>query len=150
MDISVLITSVGSAMGIAKGLLGVKAIADSAEAKMAIAELTSQMADIKVNAAELRVQMLEKDDCIRELEAALKRQSELVRYKELYFEMSENGEPAGDPFCPKCFEEKTGCIHLVYANDYFLKCPSCENTFPRNPGEKRPQVQPKVRSRGFR
>jgi|GEM_PF-1362538 len=147
-DLSSLAASFGMSIELAKGLLKVKEIADSAEAKMAIAELTSKLAESQVQIADLKVEHLAKDEAIREFEKRLAERQSLVRFKELYFEVDEGGEPLGDPYCPRCHEADGRSIHLVYHGDYRVKCPECEKDYPRTPGVNRPIKRRAVISKG--
>lgn len=122
---------------LAKGLLDVKEIANSAEAKMAIAELTSKLAEAQVQIADLKVEHLAKDEAIRELEKKLAQRAQLVRHNDLYFVKDNEGNPTGDPICPKCFEGADKRIHLVYYKDNERRCPECNTYWPLNPRSRR-------------
>ena len=135
-DFVSIIASLTAARTAAKGLLEIKSIADSAEAKMAIAEMQNTLADTKGEIADLKLELQSKDECIRGLEAKLSEKEKLVRHNEMYFEVDEDGKPAGDPFCPRCHEVDGKSIHLVHRNEQYVACPSCEKKYPRVPGQK--------------
>lgn len=134
VDISTLMSAISLATSSAKSLLKIKEIADSAEAKMAIAELTDKLADTKMSFADLKEELLKKDEKIRELEKKLSHKSTLARHNELYFETDNAGKPTGDPYCPKCFESEQKSIHLTTHSPYDVICPVCETIFDREPG----------------
>ncbi|MEG3619256.1 hypothetical protein V5T82_12380 [Magnetovibrio sp. PR-2] len=135
VDPGTLITSVSASIELAKGLLKVKEIAESAEAKMAIAELTSKLAESQVQVAELKTDHIRKDELIHELEKRLETRETLVRHNEMYFRADENGNPTGDPFCPRCYEADDKLIHLVHFSRSKLMCRECTNRYPKVPGE---------------
>lgn len=135
VDPSSLLTSVATSVQLAKGLLDVKEIANSAEAKMAIAELTTKLAEAQVQIADLRVEQLAKDEQIRGLEKKLSDRAKLIRHKEMYFEINHEGEPMGEPLCPRCLEVGEKTVHLVFQNYKYIRCPECEIIYPRDPGK---------------
>lgn len=138
VDPSLLLTSVSTSVEMLKGLLKVKEIANSAEAKMAIADLTVKLAESQTQIAAFKMEQLAKDDTIRDLERKLALKSQLVRQNELYFDTDDKGEPTGDPYCPNCFEVTNLGVHLVSRRPGFYEpgpftCPNCNGDFSRTP-----------------
>ena len=149
-DFVSLIASVTSAGNAAKALLDIKSIAESAEAKMAIAEMQNTLADTKGEIADLKLELQAKDERIRVLQLKISEKEKLVRHNEMYFEVDECGNPSGDPFCPRCNEADGKLIHLVHRNNKYVACPSCEKVFPRIPGRPLRGDEPVVEGRSSR
>jgi len=54
---------------------------------------------------------------------------ELKRKDEVYWEVNEEGETIGDPYCPRCYEaDEEKQVHLITVNERFgtKKCPQCD------------------------
>lgn len=148
VDVMTAIAAIKAATDITKGLSKIKAVADSAEAKAAVADLKNNLADANLLIADLKTALVDKDDEIRDLRASLEAKLKLVRHNEMYFEKDEGGNTSGDPYCPRCFEADGKQVHLVYRNEDYLACPECEKTFPRNPGSKREFPAVAITNRG--
>ena len=104
MDIT---AGVAGAVVVVKKLLELKTIAKDAEAKLLIADLQLQLADVKTTAADLMNEKLQ-------LAERLRRATEPppVMIKEgLYFKEDEDG-----PFCTTCYDRDGKMIRLIRAN----------------------------------
>ena len=139
-DLSLLLTSLTTAGNAAKGLLDIKSIAESAEARMAIAEMQNVLADTKGELSDLKLELQSKDEVIRGLEEKLAERTKLVRHNEKFYEADENGKPVGDPYCPRCWEVDAMKVHLTYRNKTYVVCPACEKKFPKIPGQETQSV----------
>ena len=132
-DISSLLTSLTTAGTVAKSLLDIKSIADSAEAKMAIADLQIALVDTKTQVADLKTVLLVKDEQIHTLTEKLTDGSTLLRHNEMYFKSDDGGNPTGDPLCPRCYEAASLRVYLVSDGDGYVKCHNCEKVYSRIP-----------------
>lgn len=128
-DIATLAAFLGSiktATEIAKVIRLSDSSLEKAELKLKIAELMETLADVKIQAIEIQELIQEKDKRIKELEESLIKKSKLIRHKNHYYEIDENGNPAGDPYCSHCFESKGKGIHLNKIGGLKV-CPACES-----------------------
>ena len=135
--ISTILSSVKAATEIAKLIRDSDLSLEKAEMKLKVAELINSLADAKIAAAEVNEIIREKDDRIKELEAAFAFKSKIVRYRDAYYQTTEEGIPSGDPYCPNCWETSKRAVHLyyIYPNEI---CPNCKTQYanhmaPRNP-----------------
>ncbi|PCI41040.1 MAG: hypothetical protein COB46_05270 [Rhodospirillaceae bacterium] len=126
-------TSLSTAGSVAKSLLDIKSISESAEARLAIAELQNTIADSRSEVADLKDDLMIKDEMIRTLKEKISKGAKLVRHNEMYFDAGEDGKPIGDPYCPRCLEAADLHVHLVRSNADYVNCPNCEKVFPRDP-----------------
>lgn len=98
------ITAVTAAIGLTKQLLGLAVAAKDADAKLAIAELQVQLAEIKTRLAEL---IDENNNIKQELKAATSDIAEVVFKDGLYY------KPDGDgPFCTACYDSKKALVRV--------------------------------------
>lgn len=140
VTISTIFSSVKAATEIAKLIKDSGLSLEKAEMKLKIAELISSLADAKIATAEVNDIIKEKDDRIKELEGAFAFKSKLVRYRDAYYQIKEEGIPSGDPYCSNCWETSNRAIHLYYMYPNFI-CPNCKTNYanqmtPRNPENK--------------
>jgi hypothetical protein len=91
-----------------------------------LAELIEALAEAKMQAADIQDIVREKDERIKDLENLLELKSKLIRHEGKHYEIDENGNPTGDPYCSNCWESKDKRIHL---NDFggIHICPSCSS-----------------------
>lgn len=135
--ISTILSSVKAATEIAKLIKDSDLSLEKAEMKLKVADLISSLADAKIATAEINEIIRKKDDRIKELEEAFVFKSEIVRYRDAYYQTEEEGIPCGDPYCPNCWETSNKAIHLYYMHPYEI-CPNCKIKYanhmaPRNP-----------------
>lgn len=105
-----------------------------AEVKLKIAELLEAMAEVKVQLVDAQDENLELKQTIKELQAALARQDEVV-FRDGYYYLTEaqEGKPEG-PFCSNCYssENKLSLLTVVtgeLSSFGRYKCPSCNQRF---------------------
>jgi len=132
-DIATIMTSLSTAGSVAKSLLDIKSISNSAEARLAIAELQNAIADSRGEVADLKNDLVIKDDMIRTLKEKLSKGAKLVRHNEMYFDEDADGQPIGDPYCPRCLEAADLHVHLVTINKTRLRCNNCDKGYSRTP-----------------
>jgi hypothetical protein len=101
---------------------------DKAEVKNRISDLYVALADLKMEAADVREPRVQKDAGIAEL-AALELKPILVRQNDGYYEKDENGNPRGDSFCPRCWELDHRALHLARADHNSNYCPTCKAVY---------------------
>jgi hypothetical protein len=132
--ISAGISSIKVAIDIAKELKGATAAIKDAEVKLKIAELLEAMAEVKIQLVDAQDENLELKQTIKELEAALARQDEVV-FRDGYYYLAEqqDSKPEG-PFCSNCYSSTNRLSLLTEVTGTFRRfgkyeCPSCEQRF---------------------
>ena len=127
--INALLTSLKVATDIAKAINGVDVSVEKAELKYRVAELINALADTKLQVVEVRTLLQEKDKEIEELEVAFELKKTLIRFRDAYHEVDENGQPSGDPYCSHCWEARHRAIHLYQASHFGMICPACNTAY---------------------
>jgi hypothetical protein len=126
------------ALGLAtKSLELAKAIKDidkklgEAELKAKAAELLSNLADVKVALVETRDELEQKDREIARLKAAFQLKAEGVRRTNFLYDKAPDGQPKGQPYCPRCEQIDGVMIKLTY--DEGMRgnaiCPHCKSKY---------------------
>lgn len=133
-DIVVITGALGAiktATEVAKTLREIDKSVQTADLKMKIADITDALANAKLALVEVQESMLEKDREIERLALALRRQSDVVRHQDAYYEKNADGSPVGDPYCSHCFELKHTLVHINQnpKDRNQSVCPSCKNVF---------------------
>ena len=129
--ISAFLGSIRTATELAKAIKGADLTLEKAETKLKMAELISALADAKIQAAEIQELIQEKDKRIKELEEAFKLKSKL-QYKDFaYYQVNENNNTFGEPYCSYCWEQKQKTVRLArpHPRSHFIVCPDCKNSF---------------------
>ena len=142
------LTAINAALGslklateIAKILREGNATLQKAELKLRLAELADALAEAKLQVVEVREEIVRRDERIRQLEEAFRSKESLVRLNDAYYEVGENGEAYGDPYCVRCWEVD----HLQYRlvseqTDRRLKqCPACGHKYNSHHTERLPR-----------
>jgi hypothetical protein len=128
--IGTFLTSIKTATEIAKAIKSVDVSLEKAETKLKIADLIESLAEARMQAAEIQEILQEKDGRIAELEKAFELKSKLVRDGEAYYQVDENGNPTGDPYCSHCWEVNHKTIHLHFGlRMRHRSCPACKNIY---------------------
>lgn len=113
---------------IAKNLRELDASLEKAQAKSELAELINALADARISASDMKLDLDEKDRRIRELESALKVAGSVVRRGEAYFTEAGEGRSADGPFCSRCYDVDRRLVHLnrhpVHGSQKM--CPECK------------------------
>lgn len=131
--IGAFIASIKNATDIAKVIREAGTTLEKAEIKLKLAELIEALAEAKIQASEIKEVLQEKDRKIAELEKAFELNAKLVRKDDAYYEISEEGEPIGAPFCSHCWEINHVTVHLNHMLGGMMDwiCPACKNTYTR-------------------
>jgi len=133
-DLSVIgsvLTSLKTATDIAKFLRESDFSLEKAELKLKLAELMSALADAKMEMSSVQDGIAERERRIAELEEAFQRKAKVIRDRDAYYEMGEDGKPTGQPMCIRCWDVD----HKLYelhseAKDHFVKvCPACKSRY---------------------
>jgi hypothetical protein len=125
--ISAALSSLKSAIDIAKFLRESDLTLEKAELKLKFADLLSKLADTKIELVEIQEVMIVKDKRINELEEAFEIKGILIRVGDAYYIANTEGIPVGVPYCLRCWENDHKKRQIVYApKDRFTKvCTAC-------------------------
>ena len=126
-EIASILTSVKAATDIAKLLQQSNLSLEKAETKLKLAELISALADTKIQVADIRELLLQKDEEIRRMQDELKLQGDIIYDKPYYWVKAAEGKDG--PFCQLCYDEGQKLIRLQSNIQGFWRCASCDNTF---------------------
>jgi len=129
--IGALLGSVKTATEIAKFIRESDVSIERAEMKLKVADLISALADVKMELVEFQEAFAAKDERIRELEEAFQTNASLVRRWDAYYTADMDGEPAGAPFCVRCWDIDHKQRRLVHdAKDYRTRiCIDCGHRY---------------------
>jgi len=125
--ISVILTSIKSAMDIAKGLKDADLSLEKAELKLKLADLVNALADAKIHMASVQDTLGDRDRRIRELETALDVRGRLQWEAPYYWLL--DGQKKDGPFCQRCYDKDTKLIRLQGNREGFWKCKACDNNY---------------------
>ena len=128
MDLSLLLTQTKTALDIAKFIKNGQDSLDKSEQKLKLAELIEALAEIKMETAEIKSSMIEKDEEILQLKKQLQLKNDLV-YDTAYYWLKTDNDNDG-PFCQKCYDVDKQLIRLqkIGKNDLW-NCHNCSGTF---------------------
>ncbi len=119
------VTAIGTAITLTRQLLDLANASKDAKSKLLIADLTIQLADVKMRLAEL----IEENAILKsELKRESSSRSEITLKDGLYFTESGDG-----PFCTGCYDDRKKLIRLTEMGRKFrdlghYTCPSCKST----------------------
>ncbi len=125
--ISAIITSVTSATDIAKLLKESGFSLEKAEAKLKLAELIDALANVKMQVADVRILLLEKDEEIRKLQDEMKVKGNMVFESPHYW--LDNGEEKEGPFCQACYDNMNKLVRLQCYKSGLWNCRVCGSNF---------------------
>jgi hypothetical protein len=126
--ISTVLGSVKTATDIAKLLKDSDISLEKAEAKLKLAELIGALADVKMQFADVRELLIEKDDEIRKLKDDLKVRENLV-FEMPYYWIKTKDDKKDGPFCQACYDKNNKLIRLQGDGTGFWQCQVCKNSY---------------------
>lgn len=130
-----IMTGLGQAIELTKNLRDADLKLNEAENKFKIAELYNALSDIKMNVADLKSEVLNKDEIIKELEAKLKKETEMKWEDPFYFHHKNDGSKDG-PFCQQCYDTKKQSVRLPKGDGPWLTCNTCKSSYDNPNGER--------------
>ena len=128
MDLSLLLTQTQAAVEIAKFIKNSSDTLDKSEQKLKLAELIEALADIKMETAEIKSLIIEKDEKIQSLENQLKLKNDLKYEAPYYWMINSNDEKEG-PFCQKCYDVDSILVRLQGEENDVWNCKNCTGYF---------------------
>ena len=127
-SINTALASIKAASDMVKVLKASTVSLKDAEQKFELANLIESLAEAKMSISETIDIIRKQDEKINELEAAFRLKSNLIRHKDVYYELVE-GKPKGAPICSKCWEISHLAVHLTYRTRAENHCPNCKNIY---------------------
>lgn len=102
---------------------------EEAEVKLKIADIFGNLADARVEIADIKLLLNEKDQKIKQLEEELRVDKEIIWHDPYYLKMNSAGKKDG-PYCQSCFDKDKKLIRLqsFYKNGAW-DCKVCKTTY---------------------
>jgi hypothetical protein len=121
------LSSIKSAMDIAKALKDTDLSLEKAETKLQLAELVSTLADAKIQIVEIKEALIDSDREKKALLDKLNLKENLVYEKPYYWK--KDGENKEGPFCQLCYDKDSKLIRLQDFGNGEWECKSCKTYF---------------------
>lgn len=138
------LAAIKNSMDVVKAIKDADYDLDKAILKEKIAILVDSLLEAKIEASETLNLIQEKDNKILQLEEILKFKSKLILEKGKYFEINEDGERQGEPYCSKCWEVDRIAVHLRHIEERYYLCPQCKNNYGPEPNSWKPVTSSNV------
>lgn len=132
-EIATAAAGINSAFAIGKTILKADGAIETAELKLQLADMMTNLADAKMALAEMGDAISEKDVEIERLKEAFAFKDEVIEApNQFYYKKHETGVPVGRPFCPRCQEVDGRWVMLQkpkkgVRGDKF--CPQCDRSY---------------------
>ena len=126
MDLTTAIATAAQAVAIVKDLRSIENSFSEAEIKAKMAELYSNLADVRMALADAQEDMRKKDAEIVELKRKLQRNEDLVEAGGYPYAKNAEGKPTGSPFCPACLAADGTQIRPANLLADHWQCPRCK------------------------
>jgi hypothetical protein len=128
--IGAVVSSVKTAVEIAKTIKDLDTKVQQAELKLKVADLLGALADAKIAATELQDLLVKKDEEIGELRKSIAIKGDVVRSGDAYYMKGKSGAAAGEPYCARCWEVEGKLFHLVrHPMRPDRVCPVCKTMY---------------------
>lgn len=127
------IQSVNAAIETIRAISSANGAIERAELKFKVADMMEALAEAKLALAAGIEERQSLQQQISQLESVVKSKAKLRRVGDAYYELSEDGEPHGDPYCSLCWERNHSLIHLISPKPTELhsSCGACGTKYPR-------------------
>jgi hypothetical protein len=131
MDIVTTLSSIKTAYDLAKDLKETKSLMDNADINLKVADLVVALADARIDLAEIKNQMIEKDKEIEELKEHLEKKDS-IKFEDPFIFRIINEKKEEIPYCPKCYHSNSNLVPLL-SKEGFSKgshqCSVCESWY---------------------
>ncbi|MEW9807029.1 hypothetical protein [Mesorhizobium marinum] len=131
MDWAGALSAVATAVGIAKDLREIDQSLDNAGMKARLADVISNLADVRMALVDARDEAIEKDREIDRLREAFYWRGNLVEVNGFKYESFEDGSPRGSAFCPRCEQNAGRFYRMGFVVGGAHKCPECKTDYMR-------------------
>jgi hypothetical protein len=132
IDIPAAIAAITGTIQLAKGLAETSAEIDKAELKLKIVSLVDQLVDAKNALVDARDDIRALEMIVDQLKNTADRVESLVESQGFKYRKDHDGNPTGQPFCPRCLEVDRALVSLQFKqglSDWFRACPQCKNEY---------------------
>ncbi|HWN08256.1 MAG TPA: hypothetical protein VNO50_03135 [Pyrinomonadaceae bacterium] len=126
-SISAALTSIKTASDIAKLIRESDSSLERAETKLQLAELTSALADAKLEVNDIQQLLTDKDVLIRSLQEQLALRERLQWEAPYYWVVNDSSKEG--PFCQHCVDADSKQVRLQGNGSGFWTCTVCKNTY---------------------
>ena len=125
-----ILSTLSTAISLAVRLREISKNIEDAEFKNLLADLSLELATLKIEMADIQIKSLEKNNEIESLKEKLKNKEKNVGFLGARYYVNKSGEPTGSPFCPVCWAKSHDLYPLIRWNQSQTtnKCGVCENT----------------------
>lgn len=127
VTISTALSSLKNAYDLSKVISDSADSLEQAEIKLKLAELMSALADTKSQISDIKLELISKNEKIKELENQIKIEKEL-KFEPPYYWKINNDEKEG-PYCQKCFDYTKKLIRLQDEKNGTWRCLVCSSYF---------------------
>lgn len=130
MDITSISTALGSiktAYELSKIIRDSSSSLEEAETKLKLSKLISVIVDTQSQISDIKIELIDKNERIQELENILKIQNELEFEQPYYWKIS--GDKKDGPYCQKCYDENKKLIRLQDETNGSWRCLVCNSFF---------------------
>lgn len=130
MDLAAALGAVGAALNVAKSIKDIDAAFDRAAYKIQIADLMSNLADVKVAVLEAQEELRDAKAENERLTNALSAKGDLIEGPGGHLWISQEGLKLGYPVCPSCLEREGRQVILKQDGGMAsTRCPRCASAF---------------------
>jgi hypothetical protein len=125
--ISTALSSLQTAKDLLKTINDSKDLFEKSEIKLKLADLNDALANTKNQISDIKIELIEKNEIIKELEKKLNQKENLFFEKPYYLIKKDENE---GPYCQICYDDKGKLIRLHDSHTLGKwKCPICNNYF---------------------
>jgi hypothetical protein len=129
-----LLTSLKTATDIAKFIRESDLSLERSELKLKLAELMAALADAKIDAANVQQQIFDRDEQIKNLEAAAKVKADLRWQQPCYY--LKNSEGSEEPYCQNCWDSASKLPRLHADGKGLFQCRVCNQVYKTDERER--------------
>jgi hypothetical protein len=93
------------------------------------------LAEAKITLVGVQDELQSRDARLAELDNALAIRADVTKRYDAYYAKNDAGEPVGDPYCLRCWEENHRLFHLVRgyrAGESATRCTVCGSSYDWN------------------
>ncbi len=131
--ITTALSSVDSATKIIQGLKETKSFIDNSLVNVKIAELMNAVANTKIDLAEIKYQLVEKENLIKELTKQLETKGKVFYKDSSPFIWMKDNNDIDIPFCQKCYVKNKDIVKVSDDSPMLNKgthqCPVCDTWY---------------------
>ncbi|MCI5158468.1 MAG: hypothetical protein D3906_08510 [Candidatus Electrothrix sp. AUS1_2] len=142
------LSGIKQATDIAKIIKDSASSLEEAEIKLKLADLISALADAKIEIANIKEAVIEKDEEITRLKGVIEISDKLVWKEPYYFLIDDNHEDG--PYCQRCYDTDKQLIRLQSIEKGKWECKGCKNIYKdSNYKPYLPKIREKRRTNGW-